>query len=353
VDKTLPARPNLDHLRGQAKRLLAQLADGDANAAQAFLEHLPAAKGRKPAALRASKFRLADAQSVVARQNGFASWAILARHVEQLRSLEGDWRLTSLEIDGTPVPSKMLEQSRILMDGDRFRTESAEGTYEGIFTIDTEATPRTIDIHFIAGPEAGNWSYGIYKLDGEDSLTLCLSLAGSSRPRSFATAPGSGQALEHLRRVSTSRPENVTGGTPPAAPVEPAATAGDPAAFEVRMTPLLERLQGEWAAVELVTHGKPAPEHWLAFGSRTMKGNEVRVVFGGQTMVHAKVRIDDTTSPIAVDYLSLSGKDKGTVTRGIMEWVGDEVRFLMAAGGARPASFDDGKGTLTRWRRRS
>ena len=49
MDKTLPGRPNLDHLRGQAKKLLAQLAAGDAHAAQAFIEHLPAAKALKPA----------------------------------------------------------------------------------------------------------------------------------------------------------------------------------------------------------------------------------------------------------------------------------------------------------------
>jgi uncharacterized protein (TIGR03067 family) len=248
----------------------------------------------------------------------------------------------------------MLEMSRILFDGDRFRTESPEGNYEGIFTIDTEASPPTIDIQFIAGPEAGNWCYGIYKLGGADSMTLCLGLVGSSRPRTFATAPGSGHALEGLRRVSAARPENVTGGTPPEiVEAAPPVVASDPAAFELRMTPLVERLQGTWAAVELVTNGKAAPEQWLMFGSRTMKGNELEVVFGGQKMVHAKVRIDETARPIAVDYLNLSGKQKGTITHGIMEWVGDEARFLMAAVGApRPASFDETAGTLTRWRKR-
>ena len=70
-------------------------------------------------------------------------------------------------------------------------------------------------------------------------------------------------------------------------------------------------------------------------------------------MVHAKVRIDDTRTPIAVDYLNLLAKHKGLVTLGIMEWIGDEVRFLMAPVGApRPTDFTPGKGTLSRWRRR-
>lgn len=330
MDKKLPARPNLDHLRGQAKKLLAQLAKDNTQA------------------------KLADAQLAVAREAGFASWPKLVRHIEQLRGLEGDWRIASLELEGAAAPAPMIAHSRILFDGDRFRTESPEGTYEGRFAIDTEAEPPTIDIEFVAGPEAGNTSRGIYRLDGADSLTLCLGLVGSSRPREFTTKPGSGHALERLTRVSTARPENVTGGTPPVEPPgAPMPPPGDPTAFDVPSTALFERLQGEWAATELVTDGKTAPEQWLTFGARTMTGNELKVVFGGQTMVHAKVRIDETQSPIALDYLNLAGRHKGAVTFGIMDWVGDEARFLMAHPGApRPTSFSDTKGTLTRWRRK-
>ncbi len=63
----------------------------------------------------------------------------------------------------------------MLIDGDRFRMESPEGDYEGIFTLDVDANPAQIDIEFVEGPEAGHWSYGIYQLDGDD-LLLCLGL---------------------------------------------------------------------------------------------------------------------------------------------------------------------------------
>jgi hypothetical protein len=56
-----------------------------------------------------------------------------------------------------------------------------------------------------------------------------------------------------------------------------------------------------------------------------------------------------------VDYLNLDGAKANTVSRGIMEWVGDDVRFLMAAPGqSRPADFSVpvGTGTLSQWRRR-
>jgi uncharacterized protein (TIGR03067 family) len=332
VSKHLPARPNLDHLRKQAKKLLA---------------------ARTPA--ESASFRLADAQLEVARATGFASWPALAHHVQDLRALEGDWRLKTLEVDGAPMPAAIATSMRLLIDGDRFRTESPEATYEGVFTIDVEAQPKRIDIEFVEGPETGQWSYGIYELAG-DALTLCLGLTGAARPERFATTKGSGHALEKLRRASAGRPAGVTGGKRQAKPAPAAAgvAAGDAKSFDGPVSPLLKTLEGEWAAVELNRDGEPMRADWLAFGARTMAGNETKVIFGGQVMLHAKVRIDETASPPAVDYLNLSGGAKGKVTLGIMDIVDGDVRFQMAAPGhARPRDFTPGPGlTLSRWRKK-
>lgn len=353
VDTKLPARPNLEHLRSQAKTLLEQLKAGQRSAAQAFIDDLPKAKKMTAAGVRRAGFRLADAQSVVARQNGFASWPALSRHVEHLRALEGEWRFDGQEVDGVAMSAKALSRSRLLIDGNRFRMESPEAIYEGVLTIDVEVTPAQITTEFVEGPEAGKQTCGIYELTG-DRLMLCVGLVGSSRPTGFAAPRGSRHALQHLRRTSAPRPENVTGGT---AQPEPAILGEreDVSAFELAITPLMRRLEGEWMPVKLVTDGKPMPDEWLKFGSRTTVGNEMKVVFGGQVMVHARVRIDETVTPMAVDYLNLGGRQAGTVSRGIMEWVGDEVRFHMAAPGQpRPADFTavPGSGTLSQWQRR-
>jgi uncharacterized protein (TIGR03067 family) len=363
VAKKLPARPDLDHLRRQAKVLLAQLNEGDTAAANTFITHLPEARTMRPAAVRKAGFRLADAQSAIARQSGFASWPALSRHVQELRALEGEWLFVSLEVDANAVPAAMLGSSRLLIDGDQFRMESPEANYDGIFTIDVESKPSHIDIEFVEGPEAGHWSYGIYQFKG-DQLTICLGLTGAIRPCGFRTEAGSGHALERLRRSSSTRPANVTGG--PAAKTirkkaaastsAPVAALIDPRTFDVPMTPLLQRLEGDWAAVELVMDGQPMVAEWLSFGSRTTVGNEVKVVFGGQTMLHAKVRIDDSSTPVAVDYLNLAGKAKGTVSLGIMDWLGADARFLMAAPGKpRPTDFTCERGsgcTLSRWKKK-
>jgi uncharacterized protein (TIGR03067 family) len=173
MNKHLPARPNLDHLRRQAKALLAALESGDEQAAGIIREHLPAAKGISVAQVLQTRYRLADAQSAISRKTGFAGWPHLARHVEQLRALEGTWAFAHLEIDGSALPAAGLKASRILIDGDRFRTESPEANYEGIFNINVETRPHEIDIEFMAGPRG--WEMELWHISGRwGSTGICL-----------------------------------------------------------------------------------------------------------------------------------------------------------------------------------
>ena len=93
--------------------------------------------------------------------------------------------------------------------GSAERVQPTFRCHEGIFTVDVEADPARIDIEFVEGPEAGNWSYGIYSLDG-DALVVCLGLTGAQRPQRFGTAAGSRHALErrdHLVRICMAPPD--------------------------------------------------------------------------------------------------------------------------------------------------
>jgi len=356
MTERLPARPNLEHLRTQAKKLLTQINKGDKSAIALLMKHLPAARKMTSDALRQSKFRLADAQSVIARKAGFANWPAVVRHVSQLRDMEGVWEYVDLEVDGRKMPASLSASSRLLIDGDRFRMESPEANFEGIFTIDVEKVPNRIDIEFVEGPEAGNWSYGIFELDG-DHFKICLGLTGAERPEDFVTSEGSGHALENLRRVLKTRPEGVDGGEPQPrkAPVSTNASVDASLFMSDSMTPALARLQGEWLPTELIQNGQKLAESMLPWGVRTTTGNEVKVIFGGQTMVHARMRIDETQSPIAVDYLNVGRSGKGQLSFGIMQWIGEEVLICMSdPGKPRPADFscEAGSGrTLSRWRR--
>jgi hypothetical protein len=75
--RPLPEFPNLDQLKKQAKSLLSSAHATDAHALSRFAA-LPAfAKGVEP-----SELALHDAQSVIAREHGFASWNALREEVE-------------------------------------------------------------------------------------------------------------------------------------------------------------------------------------------------------------------------------------------------------------------------------
>jgi uncharacterized protein (TIGR03067 family) len=246
----LPARPNLEHLKGQAKALLTAIQKQESDAKSAFLELHPDKTLRAP--------KLADAQLVTARQNGFDSWPKLVHHVETLRALEGTWGFKSLMVGASTIPAPMISNSKIVVNGDRFNTLSPEGDYLGEFAINIETSPKEIDIHFIEGPHAGQYSYGIFELN-RDELTFCLGLVGASRPTEFDTNGLPMHALEHLIRETRDAP--ITIANPEAAKIaEPAQSIEEPdiSGFDV-VSPDLERLQGEWSALSVIKNGEPLP----------------------------------------------------------------------------------------------
>jgi hypothetical protein len=78
---TLPDRPNLEQLKKQAKSLLHAAKAQDPAALRRFAS-LPAFARRSAAELSALDLALHDAQSVIAREHGFASWNALREEVE-------------------------------------------------------------------------------------------------------------------------------------------------------------------------------------------------------------------------------------------------------------------------------
>ena len=84
MSKSLPPRPNLEQLKKQAKELLKSFKSGDAAALQRIRENHPDYSRSSPSEIRAVSLPLHDAQLVIAREYGFASWPQLKERVESL-----------------------------------------------------------------------------------------------------------------------------------------------------------------------------------------------------------------------------------------------------------------------------
>src|SRR5213596_2532903 len=113
MSKSLPARPNLEQLKQQAKDLLKSHKAGDPDAIQRFRQKHPKWSTAAETEIRAAKFLLSDAQLVIAREYGFASWPKLKQHVEAiLVETENSIELLKKAFQANDAPTfrKLLER---------------------------------------------------------------------------------------------------------------------------------------------------------------------------------------------------------------------------------------------------
>lgn len=80
--RVLPPKPDLDHLKYQAKDLLRDHARRDLTAAQRLRELHPRFATATDVEIFAAHLKLSDARLTIARESGFPSWARLKRYIE-------------------------------------------------------------------------------------------------------------------------------------------------------------------------------------------------------------------------------------------------------------------------------
>src|SRR4051812_36580601 len=117
--KELPVRANLEHLKSQAKDLLDAFRSKDPTALARFREALPAARGADDQRLAAMELALHDAQSVIAREYGFTSFAELRAHVEAAAAPTPEMvRALMAPHLGAPLPKEVQEALLAAMSED-------------------------------------------------------------------------------------------------------------------------------------------------------------------------------------------------------------------------------------------
>src|SRR5215468_9892895 len=86
MSRQLPAKPHLDHLKAQAKDLLDAHRRGEPEAFERIRASVPAFARMSDEELARATFALHDAQSAIAREYGFPSWAELRDKVAALNA---------------------------------------------------------------------------------------------------------------------------------------------------------------------------------------------------------------------------------------------------------------------------
>jgi uncharacterized protein (TIGR03067 family) len=260
-------------------------------------------------------------------------------------ALQGAWQIASLEVDGEVMPTGAFTNATVVVDGDHFTSLGMGGEYEGTIELDSSKKPKAFDLVITSGHAAGSRNRGIYRID-DGEWTLCLATRGDKRPRSFATKPDSGLALETFTRTGAAHAAEPT--RTPARAGKPAAKAAEP---ESAGPPTA--LEGVWQMVGAVMNGVPMPPNMMEWCRRETRGDVTTVLAGTNVMLRARFSLDEAQSPWSIDYVNLAGSNAGKPQAGIAELAGGLLQICIAPpGGARPAEFASVKGdkrSYTTW----
>lgn len=160
MSRELPAQPNLEHLKKQAKELLRDFQQGEHHASARFRAFVPTAT--------ATTAKLAEAQHIIAREYAFASWPILKAHVDSLTLSPGEQLAAAVRTQSVGRATQILEKYPEL----RAHLDEPLATF-GDLTLLLAAVQRTdrktIDVLLAAGADINargkSWAGGRGALD--------------------------------------------------------------------------------------------------------------------------------------------------------------------------------------------
>jgi len=115
-------------------------------------------------------------------------------------SLEGTWKLTSVEINAQSLSMEKLQAARLTVKGPKYSLVLDDSRLEMTHVLLADKQPKAMDLTIVEGPEKGMVYYAIYKLEG-DTFTVCRNIKpGMDRPAEFATKPDTGLLLGVWKR---------------------------------------------------------------------------------------------------------------------------------------------------------
>jgi ankyrin repeat protein len=176
ADRGLPARPNLEQYKKQAKDLAKGCGLRIADALARVRQHHPRFHGSAESAIQAGQVRLTDAQLVIAREHGFESWPKFARHIEILNGIRSIASLSNpvaAFIEMACVPRHADHVSGALEHAEMIRSRYPQVATSNIHTAAILGDEPTVRGFLSRDPKSATVAGGPH---GWDALThLCFS----------------------------------------------------------------------------------------------------------------------------------------------------------------------------------
>ncbi|HEY3939602.1 MAG TPA: ankyrin repeat domain-containing protein [Bryobacteraceae bacterium] len=175
-DKELPARPNLEQYKNQAKDLVKNRALGDAGALTRIGRHHPRFHNLPKPRMQSAPFTRTDAQLVIAREHGFESWPKFARHIEMLaviRSVAFIADPVAVFLEMASAPRHSGHGSGTLEHAEAILSRYPQVARANVYTAAILADEGTLRGFLASDPQGATAKGGPY---GWDALTyLCFS----------------------------------------------------------------------------------------------------------------------------------------------------------------------------------
>lgn len=122
------------------------------------------------------------------------------RLMGRTENLQGMWNCVSATVNGKPLPDATVEQLRLALTKDRYKTEqTSEVLFDSTYVLDPSKNPKQINMVGTEGDLIGKVAQGIYSIH-DDTLTVCYTMPGKQRPIAFGSKVGSEAFLAVWKR---------------------------------------------------------------------------------------------------------------------------------------------------------
>jgi ankyrin repeat protein len=204
-DKELPARPNLEQYKKQAKDLARDCELGIPDALTRIRRHHPRFHKPPESEIRNANVALTDAQLVIAREHGFKSWPRFAKHIETLnliRSVASLSNPAAAFIEVACVPRHSGHRSGTLEHAEMILSRYPQVAASSIYTAAILADEPSVRAFLSRDPKSSTARGGPYNWDALSYLCFSRYLR-LDKTRSDAFVRTAGILLDAGARANT------------------------------------------------------------------------------------------------------------------------------------------------------